>query len=181
MGVLGAERAANAGETGWRIINDSIAGENYILAKNNRNLMSKKTYGIIGLVMLIAAVLVGLSGILPYSFTAAGIYLVGSIAVFLIFVYAFCAKCPVRDNCTHILQGMVTHLMPGRTTGAYSRRDLLGTVVFFGFVALFPQYWLIRNPVLMLVFWILFLGNLVITHFMCCKGCGNIYCLLRYE
>ena len=33
MGVLGAERAANAGETGWRIINDSIAGENYILQK----------------------------------------------------------------------------------------------------------------------------------------------------
>jgi hypothetical membrane protein len=74
--------------------------------------MSKKTYGIIGLVMLIAAVLVGLVGIFPYSVTAAGIYLVGSIAVFLIFVYAFCAKCPVRDNCTHVLQGMVTHSCP---------------------------------------------------------------------
>jgi hypothetical protein len=143
--------------------------------------MSKKTYGIIGLVMYIAAFLVGLYGILPYSVTAAGIYLVGSIAVFLIFVYAFCAKCPVRDNCTHVLQGMVTHLMPGRTTGAYSRCDLLGTLLFFAFVALFPQYWLIRNPMLMLVFWILFLGNLAITHYMCCKGCGNIYCLLRYE
>ena len=101
--------------------------------------MSKKTCGLIGLVMLTAAFLVGLFGILQYSVTAAGIYLVGSIAVFLIFVYAFCAKCPVRDNCTHVLQGMVTHLMPGRTTGAYSRCDLLGLLLFFGFVALFPQ------------------------------------------
>lgn len=143
--------------------------------------MSTRIYGFIGLLMLIAAVLVGLSVILQYSVPAAGVYLVGSIAVFLIFVYAFCAKCPVRDNCTHVLQGMVTHLMPGRTTGAYSRSDLLGLVLFFGFVALFPQYWLIRNLMLMLVFWILFLGNLVITHYGCCKGCGNIYCLLRYE
>jgi len=131
--------------------------------------------------MLIAAVLVGLYGIFLYSVIAAGIYLVGCIAVLLIFVYAFCAKCPVRNNCIHVLQGMVTHLMPGRTTGAYSRGDLLGLLLFFGFVALFPQYWLIRNLMLMLIFWILFLGNLVITHYGCCKGCGNIYCMLRYE
>lgn len=105
----------------------------------------------------------------------------GSIAVFLIFVYAFCAKCPALDTCTHVLQGMLTHCMPSRTTGPYSPGDLLGLVLFFSFVALFPQYWLIKNLMLMLVFWILFLGNLVITHFMCCKGCGNIYCMLRYE
>jgi len=143
--------------------------------------MSAKTYGFIGLLMLIAAVLVGLYGILPYSVTAAGIYLAGSIVVFLIFVFAFCAKCPARDNYTHVLQGMLTRCMPGRTTGPYSPGDLLGLVLFFGFVALFPQYWLIQNLVLMVLFWILFLGNLVITHFMCCKGCGNIYCMLRYE
>ena len=101
--------------------------------------MSTKTNGLIGLIMLIAAVLVGLYGIFPYSVTAAGIYLAGSIAVFLIFVYAFCAKCPVRDNCTHVLQGMLTHCMPGRTTGPYSPGDLLGLFLFFGFVALFPQ------------------------------------------
>jgi hypothetical protein len=143
--------------------------------------MSTKTFGFIGLIMLIAAVLVGLYGIFQYSVTAAGIYLVGSIAVFLIFVYAFCAKCPARDNCTHVLQGMLTHCLPGRTTGPYSAGDLLGLILFFGFVALFPQYWLIRNLMLMGVFWILFVGNLVITHFGCCKGCGNIYCMLRYE
>ncbi|MEI7434175.1 MAG: hypothetical protein WCJ93_08000 [Methanomicrobiales archaeon] len=143
--------------------------------------MSQKTYGIIALIVLIAAFLVGLYGILQYSVTAAAIYLIGSIVVFLIFVYAFCAKCPIRNNCTHVVMGCATHLMPSRATGAYSRPDLLGTLLFFGFVALFPQYWLIRNSLLMLVFWILFLGNLGITHYTCCKGCGNIYCQLRYE
>src|SRR5512138_42235 len=102
--------------------------------------MSSKTYGFIGLVMLIAAVIVGMYGILPYSVPASGVYLAGSIAVFLIFVYAFCAKCPARKNCTHILQGLLTQCMPGRTTGPYSPGDLFGLVLFFGFVALFPQY-----------------------------------------
>jgi len=143
--------------------------------------MSNKICGTIALVMLTAAFLVGLYGILQYSVTAAGIYLVGSIAVFLIFVYSFCAKCPIHNDCTHIVMGVATHLMPTRTTGVYSRYDLSGTLLFFGFVALFPQYWLIRTPVLMLIFWILFLGNLAITHYRCCKGCGNIYCQLRYE
>lgn len=152
-----------------------------LMQKGRDKDMSKKTYGIIGLVMFAAAFLVGLFGILRYSVAAAGIYLIGSIAVFLIFVYAFCAKCPVRDNCTHVIQGMLTHLMPGRTTGPYSRSDLLGLLLFFGFVALFPQYWLIRDPLLMLIFWILFLGDLLITHYRCCRGCGNIYCMVRYE
>ena len=143
--------------------------------------MSKKTVGIIALALITAAFITGLYGILLYSVIMTGIYLIGSIAVFLFFVYAFCAKCPVRNDCNHVLMGMATHLMPARTTGAYSRCDLLGTVLFFGFIALFPRYWLIRNPLLMLVFWILFFGNLVITHYWCCKGCGNTCCPLRYE
>ena len=74
--------------------------------------MSKRTFGIIGLVMYLAAFLAGLYGILQYSVTAAGIYLIGSLAVYLIFVYAFCAKCPVRDTCNHVIMGMVTHSCP---------------------------------------------------------------------
>ena len=93
----------------------------YNLNDKQKTMSTENMYGVIGMLMvLIAAILVGLSGILPYSVTAAGMYLAGSIVVFLIFVYAFCAKCPVRDNCTHIIQGRLTHLMPGRTTGPYS-------------------------------------------------------------
>ena len=101
--------------------------------------MSNKTYGIVGLAMFAAAFFTGLYGILPYSITAAGIYLVGSTAVYLIFVYAFCAKCPVRNDCNHVVMGRLTQLVPARATGAYSRSDLLGTVLFFGCVALFPS------------------------------------------
>lgn len=143
--------------------------------------MIKKHYGIIGLMMMTGAILVGLYGIIQFSPAAAGIYFIGSITILLIFVYAFCAKCPIRDHCVHVIFGIMTHLMPGRTTGPYTRWDLIGMSLFFGFVALFPQYWLIRNPFLMLAFWVLFFGDLVITHYRCCQGCGNIYCGLRYD
>jgi hypothetical protein len=72
-------------------------------------------------------------------------------------------------------------MMPKRAAGAYTKRELLAVLLFFSFVALFPLYWLVRQWPLLLVFLVLFAGNLVLTHFTCCKGCGNRFCLLRYE
>jgi hypothetical protein len=112
---------------------------------------------------------------------AAGIYLVGGIIVWLVFIYAFCAKCPVHDQCNRVVMGLVAGMMPKRAAGAYTRNERLAVLLFFGFVVLFPLYWLVRQPLLLLIFLILFGGNLVLTHFTCCKGCGNRFCMLRYE
>ncbi len=143
--------------------------------------MAGKLPGVIALCLLAASVLAGLYGISRYSVAAAGIYLVGSISVWLVFVYAFCAKCPVHEQCNRVVMGFVAGLMPQRAAGAYTRVELLAVLLFFAFVALFPLYWLIRQPLLLLVFLALFAGNLVLTHFTCCKGCGNRFCFLRYE
>ena len=143
--------------------------------------MAGKLPGVVALCLLATSVLSGLYGISLYSMTAAGIYLVGSLTVWLVFVYAFCAKCPVHDQCNRVLMGLVAGLMPKRDAGAYTKAELLAVLVFFAFVLLFPLYWLIRQPLLLLVFLVLFAGNLVLTHFTCCRGCGNRFCPLRYE
>jgi hypothetical protein len=143
--------------------------------------MTGKVPGVIALCLLATSVITGLYGISLYSGTAAGIYLVGSIIVWLVFVYAFCAKCPVHDQCNRVVMGLVAGMMPKRAAGAYTKRELLAVLLFFSFVALFPLYWLVRQWPLLLVFLVLFAGNLVLTHFTCCKGCGNRFCLLRYE
>ena len=143
--------------------------------------MSGKVPGVVALCLLATSVVAGLYGISQYSGGAAGIYLVGAILVWLVFVYAFCAKCPVHDQCNRVVMGLVAGLMPKRAAGAYTRAELLAVLLFFAFVALFPLYWLIRQPLLLLVFLVLFAGNLVLTHFTCCKGCGNHFCFLRYE
>jgi hypothetical protein len=128
-----------------------------------------------------AAVLVGLYGIALFSVTAAGIYVVGFIVIWLIFVYSFCAKCPVHEQCNRVIMGKVACMMPVRKPGPYSSIELAAVMVFFGYTFIFPLYWLIREPVLLGAFVVFFAGNLILTHFTCCKGCGNRYCLLRYE
>jgi Na+/H+ antiporter NhaA len=143
--------------------------------------MAGKLPGVTALCLLGASVITGLYGISRYSVTAAAIYLVGGIIVWLVFVYAFCAKCQVHDQCNRVVMGFVAGMMPKRTAGPYIGRELLAVLVFFGFTALFPLYWLISQPLLLLVFLALFAGNLVLTHFTCCKGCGNRFCFLRYE
>ena len=143
--------------------------------------MAGKLPGVSALSLLAASVIAGLYGISRYSVTAAGIYLAGSLVVWLVFVYAFCAKCPVHDQCNRVLMGLVAGMMPKRDAGAYTRVELLAVLLFFAFVALFPLYWLIGQWLLLLVFLALFAGNLVLTHFTCCRGCGNRFCFLRYE
>jgi hypothetical protein len=143
--------------------------------------MTRQLYGVIGLCMLTAAILTGAYAISRYSVTAAGIYLAGVLVFLIAFIYAYCTKCPIRDRCVHVAMGLVTRLMPDRPAGPYTREELIAVVVFFGFVVIFPQYWLIRVPEVMGVFWVLFLGEWILTHYTCCYGCGNMYCNLRCE
>ena len=143
--------------------------------------MTGKLPGVTALCLLATSVISGLYGISLFSITAAGIYLVGGIIVWLVFIYAFCAKCPVHDQCNRVVMGLVAGMMPKRVTGSYNKSELLAVFFFFGFILLFPLYWLIRQPILLAVFLALFGGNLVLTHFTCCKGCGNRFCMLRYE
>ncbi len=143
-------------------------------------MMTGKVPGVVALCLLATSVLAGLYGISRYSAAATGVYLVGSIIVWLVFIYAFCAKCPVHDQCNRVVMGCVAGLMPKRDAGPYTRAELLAVLLFFSFVALFPLYWLIRQPLLLVAFLVLFAGNLVLTHFTCCQGCGNRFCFLRY-
>ena len=69
--------------------------------------MAGRLPGVTALCLLAASVMTGLYAISRYSVTAAGIYLVGGIIVWLVFVYAFCAKCPVHDQCNRVVMGLV--------------------------------------------------------------------------
>ena len=120
-------------------------------------------------------------GISLYSVTAAGIYLTGCIALVIAFVSAYCTKCPIRDRCVHVVMGLMTGLMPDRPAGPYTRGELNGVIAFFGFIVLFPQDRLIREPLLILAFWVLFIGEWIMAYYACCNGCGNIYCTMRYD
>lgn len=141
--------------------------------------MSNTFYGVIVLLFQIAAMVVGFIGIAQYSLNAALIYAAGIPATFVIFVYAYCTKCPIRNNCVHVVHGLVANLMPGREQGKYSWADILGAMTFFGFVCIFPQYWLLKNLTLLVMFWVIYLTGMSLNAIKLCHGCGNVDCILR--
>jgi hypothetical protein len=143
--------------------------------------MNKIFYGVIVFLAQIMALIIGFTGISKFSYNIAIIYAVGCFIFFLIFVYAFCTKCPIRKQCVHIIHGKLTNLMKKRVSGAYSHGEKCGTLLYFIFLAAFPQYWLINSPLLMTLFWVILLSGLALNGIKVCGGCGNVYCRMHRE
>jgi uncharacterized membrane-anchored protein YitT (DUF2179 family) len=120
--------------------------------------------------------ILGFIGIAKFSLGIALLYVSGCIISFVIFVYAFCTKCPIRNQCVHIVHGRLTNLMPQRESGVYSHCERGSTMLYFLFLAAFPQYWLFNSPWLMAWFWMIFVSGLAINVIKVCPGCGNVYC-----
>jgi hypothetical protein len=136
-----------------------------------------KTAGVVGLALVLAAMVMGAGVIFSASLLAGGIYVLIFIVGWGVVIYAFCAKCPCKRNCGHILPGLAARLFK-RRPAAYSKMELAAVVVsLLGMVA-FPQYWLWQYPVLLVVFWVLAAIAGVLSPSIVCKGCNNTFCPL---
>lgn len=113
------------------------------------------------------------------SVVVAILYPLGCIATFVVFVYTFCTKCPIRDGCIHVVHGMLAGIMPERSQGPYSVFDMIGPGLYFGFLAVFPQYWLLDSIYYLIAFWAILLTGLAVNSATLCRGCGNVNCPMR--
>jgi hypothetical protein len=93
-------------------------------------------------------------------------------------VYAFCAKCPCKVRCGHVLPGMVAQRFKHQP-GPYTTTD--NTILVLGLIGLIalPQFWLWRDLALFGVFWLLTGIALVDILRVVCRACNNIYCPLQ--
>ncbi len=93
-------------------------------------------------------------------------------------VYAFCAKCPCKVRCGHVLPGLTARLFP-RQPGPYARWEV-GVVVISVVVLLgLPLLWLWHSPVALIAFVALSgVATWDILTFVC-KACNNVYCPLQ--
>lgn len=95
-------------------------------------------------------------------------------------LYAYCAKCEARHGaCAHVLPGKLTKLLPSRKQGPYSSVDVGTVVVFLMITLLFPQYWLVDFPIVMVVFWVLIVTAITEIVLCVCRGCPNKACGMR--
>jgi hypothetical protein len=93
-------------------------------------------------------------------------------------VYAYCAKCPCKTHCAHVLPGKAAMAFD-REPGPYTGAELM-TIVALGLLLIgLPQFWLWRYTGLFIAHWLLIVVALVQVRAVVCRSCDNVYCPLK--
>ena len=139
--------------------------------------MKRKTAGISAMIMFGMAVAAGLIAVMLEEVLLGIVYLLITALSGWIIIKTFCAKCPAKDDCSHVLPGRIAARF-SRKAVPYTTVELTAVTVSVAFILLFPQYWLFGNPVLAGVFWLLCIGAVVPLPPCVCIRCSNSFCPL---
>lgn len=134
-------------------------------------------HGWISMAIILLIMVFGIIPILMDSIFFAGLYLFGTIIGFLMIFYSFCSKCPCRQaDCRHIILGPIADKLFKRTEGKYSFFDYFLTTIGVSIIILFPQLWLIKKPVMLILFWTSAVLLVLEISINICRTCNNHYC-----
>lgn len=139
--------------------------------------MKDKFHGVFSLILIIAAIAIGLF----HVFSESSLMGLGYLAIILIstaiILHAFCAKCSCRDDaCRHVFPGKMTRLFPSRQQGPYHFGDLFWTGLALAALFLFPQPWLWNDRAVLTAFWAIALIAIIEIQVFVCTGCDNRAC-----
>jgi hypothetical protein len=139
--------------------------------------MTREANGAITLGLAAVALAAAAQSLFQQS-TALGVsYMLVAALSIPVILYGFCAKCPDRENCGHVVPGRAAAaLFRDRRPSPYTRAELAMTAVALLFLFGFPQIWLWRHPVAFGAFWILMAIAAVDIRARVCRGCGNVHC-----
>lgn len=140
--------------------------------------MSRQFHGVSSLALLgVAAVLAALA-MFDASWQVGAAYVVIGVAAQYVLVRAFCAKCPCKAHCGHVLPGRIARRYD-RRPGPYTAGELAALGVALVALIGLPQGWLWRVPGLFAAYWVLTAVALVEIRLVVCRSCDNVYCPLR--
>jgi len=138
---------------------------------------SPRLHGLLTLVFLVLALLVGLAGIALKDALAALLYVLMIAAGVPAIVYLFCGKCVCRgERCLMVFPGRMSMRLPTRKTDAYTRADFAGILGTLVLLAAFPLYWLWQTKPLFVLFAILGMAAHAEVLIVVCKACENCRC-----
>jgi hypothetical protein len=139
--------------------------------------MNRKFHGVFSLGFFAISIVAGCISILGESMSMGLLYVGIMLIAPLIVIYSFCSKCICRlDGCGHLLPGKLTKYLPEREQGPYTFWDIFWTVIPLIVLFLFPQFWLWKNKILVVIFWSSCLIGLFELLLFVCKNCTNENC-----
>lgn len=107
---------------------------------------------------------------IAYAVTAA-------VAIALV-VVVYCAKCPGKRRCVHIVPGLIARHI-SRAPKPYTIPELLITAGAFLALALVPQPVLVSHKGLLVLFWALTVAAALEIYLVMCRRCFNAFCPLN--
>lgn len=140
--------------------------------------MHAATWGTISLLLGVSAVLFGFLAMISESLNLGLLYLICAGGCGILIIAVFCAACPIKTSCVHIIPGYLTRFFPSRN-GPYTKAELIITTMLFTVIILPPQFFLIHQVYFLVLYWIFLGGAALTSHLVLCPGCGNRFCPLR--
>ncbi|MBN1849886.1 MAG: hypothetical protein JW932_15030 [Deltaproteobacteria bacterium] len=137
--------------------------------------MKAQSHGIISLGLIFAAVILAAIAIFRVSWVPGVIYLAVCGIASIALLYAYCAKCPCRDQCGHVFPGKMARIFKTRRP-PYTIFELVVTgLILILFIGL-PQIWLYRYFGLFIAFWVMIVIAVIEIRTVVCRVCSNTYC-----
>ena len=135
-------------------------------------------YGVTSLMLVGIAIVLGVVAIFQASLWMGIGYLLLCGVASTVVIYAYCAKCPSKARCAHVLPGKAA-LVFQRKPGPYSTVETLSLVTALLLLLGLPQLVLWKNPILLVTFWVL--CGIAVTQIrsVVCLACRNVYCPLN--
>lgn len=123
-------------------------------------------------------VIIGTWAIWEASLAWAIVYLMGSLfGLLVIQSYLFCTKCPYCGKGCYLPNGKLAGLMfRSKKPEKHTPLELLAGPVAVVFAVFVPQYWLFKNLVLLVFFWLVVLAVLINVVVRFCPRCLNFNC-----
>jgi hypothetical protein len=141
--------------------------------------MSARFHGLVSIGLVGIAILVAVATVFWTSPVLGIAYVAGCVVAPLGIVYAFCAKCPCRTRCAHVLFGKLAVAFTNRRQGPYTPVEVGVVGLALLWLLGLPQVWLWRTPVWFAVFWVLNGVAVAQIRLAVCPACDNAHCPLQ--
>ena len=138
--------------------------------------INRDLYGITSLIFVLTALILADIALFENSILLGIIYAIIILALNFMLLYTFCAKCPCKNHCGHIIPGRIALLFKNRPVGKYTKAEKLTAAVLIILLIGLPQIWLWKGADFFFAFWILLIAGTIQIRTVICKNCQNSFC-----
>jgi hypothetical protein len=139
--------------------------------------MQKNYHGLISLFLLCSAVFISVITLFNYSFLVGSLFMMLCIFSSVIVLRIFCAKCPCRKTCGHVILGrLAAKIFPEISAAPFKFYEWLILGAIGGLIIGIPQHWLIKNSILFFSYWLILVAAAIEIKLTVCPKCKNEYC-----